>query len=361
MAALSGSALGDDMTITPIDRIILPPADGRPDWLPVITPGAPVPPGTDPYSTYISRLESQHSRRAMKSRLDNLARMIVKDATGTEPDPGEISGAGCPWWLLRYQHTTRLRALLDDRTPPYSASTINTHLAALRGVLEECWVLELMTSDDYTRAVKIKDKKFHRESAGRVIHDYEMTALLGACHSDGIIGIRDAALLAVLRCTGIRGEEASTMLIERYDGRERSLRVLGKGNKERTVYLHSAGKDYLEPWLALLGDQRGPMFRTVDKHDVIGGAMSPRSIRQRVEARYKQAGLRKLTAHDFRKTFLSEFMASGADAMQARRVAGHSSVATTQLYDLREDRGVRDAVDRMKIDIPAPPAEGAGL
>ena len=58
--------------------------------------------------------------------------------------------------------------------------------------------------------------------------------------------------------------------------------------------------------------------------------MSPRSIRRRVEARYQQAGLRKLTAHDFRKTFLSELMASGADAMQARRIAGHSSVATTQ-------------------------------
>ena len=88
-----------------------------------------------------------------------------------------------------------------------------------------------------------------------------MTDLLGVC-TDGIIGIRDAALLAVLRCTGIRGEEASTMLIERYDGRERSLRVRGKGNKERTVYLHSAGAAYLERWLALLGDQRGPMFRS---------------------------------------------------------------------------------------------------
>ena len=62
----------------------------------------------------------------MKARLDNLARMIVKDATGTEPDPGEISGAGCPWWLLRYQHTSRLRALLDDHDPPYSAPTINS-------------------------------------------------------------------------------------------------------------------------------------------------------------------------------------------------------------------------------------------
>ena len=311
-----------DMTITPIDRIILPPADGRPDWLPVITPGAAAPPGADPYITYIARLSSKHSKRGLRGCLDNLARMIVKDATGTEPAPGEISGAGCPWWLLRYQHTSRLRALLEEHDPPYSSPTINRYLAALRGVLEECWNLELMTGDDYTRAIKIKDIKFEREQAGRLIHDDEMTKMLGTC-TDGIIGIRDAALLATLRCTGIRGEEASTMLIERYDGRERSLRVLGKGNKERTVYLHSAGAAYLERWLALLGDQRGPMFRTVDKHQRIGGAMSPGAIRRRVEERQEEAGLRKLTAHDFRKTFISELLASGADAMQARRIAGH--------------------------------------
>ena len=349
------------MTITPIDRIILPPADGRPDWLPVITPGSAAPPGADPYTTYIARLGSKHSRRGLSGCLDNIARMIVKDATGTEPRPGEISGAGCPWWLLRYQHTTRIRVLLEEHDPPYSASTINRYLAALRGVLMECWDLELMTGDDYTRAVKVRDIKFHRESAGRIIRDDEMTAMLGVCSEDGRIGIRDAALLATLRCTGIRGEEASTALIERYDGRERSLRVLGKGNKERTVYLHPAGAAYLERWLALLGDQRGPMFRAVDKHHNISGVMSPGAIRRRVEVRYQQAGLRKLTAHDFRKTFLSEFLDSSGDPMQARRLAGHSSVATTQLYDLREDRGIRDAVDRMHIAIPAPPDEEAAL
>ena len=47
-----------DMTIAQIDRIILPPADGGPDWLPVITPGAATPPGADPYATYISSLRS---------------------------------------------------------------------------------------------------------------------------------------------------------------------------------------------------------------------------------------------------------------------------------------------------------------
>ena len=54
----------------------------------------------------------------MKSHLDHLACMIVKDATGIEPDPGEVSGAGCPWWLLRYQHTIRLRMLLTTRNRP---------------------------------------------------------------------------------------------------------------------------------------------------------------------------------------------------------------------------------------------------
>ena len=344
------------MTLTPIDRIILPPTDGRADWMPVIVPGATAPPGTDPYGTYINRFTSKHSRRTMKGRLDNLARMIVRDATGTEPNPNEVNGAGCPWWLLRYQHTSRLRALLGDREPPYSAPTINAHLAALRGVLEECWNLGLMTGDDYNRAIKVRDIKFEREQAGRLIHDDEMTKLLGVC-TDGIIGIRDAALLAALRCTGIRCEEASTALIQHYDGRERTLRVLGKGSKERTVPIHSVGIPYLERWLALLGDQRGPMFRSVDKHHRIGIAIRPGSIQRRIKVRYEQAGLRKLTAHDFRKTFVSELLDACGDAPKAQRIAGHASLDTTMIYDLRGLRGLRDAVDQMHIAIPAPPAE----
>lgn len=342
------------MTIAPIERIILPPSDSRPDWLPVVVPGAESapPPGINPYRTYIGRLKSPQSKRVMKGALDNLTRIVARDATGSEPN-FSAPGASFPWWLLRYQHTSRIAALLSSQNPPYASSYINKHLAALRGVLKECWKLELMTGDDYTRAKNIEDVKFHREPAGRLIHDDDITTLLGIC-SDGIIGIRDAALLATLRCTGIRCEEAATALIERYDGRRRTLRVIGKGNKERTVPIHPAGVPYLERWLALLGDQRGPMFRAVDKHQRIGGELSPGAIQRRIDLRWRQAGLRKLTAHDFRRTFLSELLDSGADAMQARKVAGHSSVATTQLYDLREDRGIQEAVDRMHIVIPAP-------
>lgn len=348
------------MTITPIDRIILPPGDGRPDWLPVAVtePDSAAPPGRDPYTAYIDRLGSPHSKRVMRACLDNLARIAAEDVTGTEPDLDQNPGAIFPWWLLRYQHTSRLRALLTEHEPPYADPTINKHLAALRGVLEECWNLELMTGDDYARAIKIKDKKFEHQQAGRLIHDDDMTKLLAACPDD-LIGIRDAALLATLYCTGIRCEEASTLLIERYDGRERTLRVTGKGNKERTVPIHPIGVPYLERWLTLLGDQRGPVFRTVDKHHRIGGVIGPGGIQRRIALRNKQAGIRKLSAHDFRRTFLSELLDSGADAMQARRVAGHASVATTQLYDLREDRGIRDAVDRMRISLPALPEEDA--
>jgi len=348
-----------DMTITPIERIILPPGDGRPDWLPVAVSGTPAPPpGIDPHAAYIARLKSPQSKRVMNGCLNNLARMIASDALGAEPELDDNPGKAFPWWLLRYQHTSRLTALLDSHQPPYAASYINKHLAALRGILEECWKLELMSGDDYTRARRIEDVKFHREPAGRLIHDDDMARLLAVC-SDGIIGIRDTALLATLYCTGIRCEEAATALIEHYDGRERTLRVLGKGNKERTVPIHPAGIPHLETWLALLGDQRGPLFRTVDKHNRIGGAVSPGAIQRRISQRYQQAGIRRLTAHDFRRTFLSEFLDSGADAMQARKVAGHASVATTQLYDLREDRGIREAVSRMKIALPAPPSVDA--
>lgn len=308
-------------------------------------------PPADPYEVYLNSLESAESRRTMRGALDRIAKILTGDDTAT--------GAGQPWWRLRYEHTAQVRAALvayrDDKHPDgYSPTHINKHLIALRRVLRVCWRMGLMTAEDYQRAADIQNVKGTRLAAGRSIHRDELAAMLRVCaEADGPAAARDQALIALLYSTGIRRGEAAAALIENYDHADRTLRIVGKGNKERAVPIMLAAVPPLDRWLNLLGTRRGPMFRPIDKHgNIRDSAMTPRAIGYIVDRTRRKAGLPPLATHDFRRTFIGDFIDSGGDLVQAQKIAGHASATTTAQYDRRPSRALRDAVDRMSLPLP---------
>ena len=298
----------------------------------------------DPYWVYLARFSGE-SRRTMRGCLDRIAAIILGDVA-------HVAGLGeqIPWEDIRYPHVVLMRTEFTERWS--SLSHVNKHLSALRGVLQECWRLGLMSAEDYQRARDVKNVKGSREVAGRSIHTDEIAALLAACLADGSVphGVRDASIVAVLQSTGIRRAEAAAVLIERYDHGERALRVIGKGNKERTVYLHRTAVPYLDRWLVTVSERRGPVFRHVDRWGHIGTEpLSARAIGYILNERREQAGLPRLSTHDFRRTFIGDFIDAGGDLVQAQKLAGHSSATTTAAYDRRPGRALRTAVDRLSL------------
>lgn len=329
----------------------------------------PVPPGAlpaparprdqSPYWVYLARFSGE-SERTMRRCLDRIAAVILHQAPlMAAPRLGER----IPWEGIRYAHVVLLRTEFTEAWE--SLSHVNKHMSALRGVLRECWRLGLMSAEDYQRACDVENVKGSREPAGRSIHADEIAALLGACLSDenAVLGIRDAALVAVLQSTGIRRTEAAAALIERYNHGERSLRVIGKGNKERTGYLHQTAVPYLDRWLVTVSARRGPVFRHVDRWGHVGrDPLSSRAIGYIVNERREQARLPRLSTHDFRRTFIGDFIDAGGDLVQAQKLAGHASATTTASYDRRPGRALRTAVDRLKLPSPeeltAPSSKG---
>ena len=296
-----------------------------------------------PYWVYLSTLSSEESRRTMQGCLDRIAALA-----------GVASGAEFPWHGLRYEQTSVLRATIAEaRTAdsgPWSPSHANKHLSALRGVLKQCWKLGLMSAEDYQRARDIPEVKGHREPAGRSIHADEIAALMRSCAEDENtnLGRRDAALLALLYSTGARREEAATALIERYDPRERSLLVTGKGNSERPVYVVEAAAFLIGTWLACVDERRGPLLRPVDRWGTIAPRrLDPGSVGRIVRERRTLAGLAPLTTHDFRRTFGGDFLDAGGDLAQLQRLFGHKTLTVTAGYDRRPARALRAAVDRL--------------
>ncbi len=122
------------------------------------------PPGVpDPYRVYLDSLRSPETLRAMRAALDAIVGVALEEQIGPAAYEAHerVSGEGRPWWLLRAADTAHIRGLLCSPRPRPpgvpeqvpAAGSVNKRLSALRGVLETCWRLGLMTGDDYLWAV----------------------------------------------------------------------------------------------------------------------------------------------------------------------------------------------------------------
>jgi integrase len=305
-------------------------------------------PTHDPYQVYLDNLKSPESRRTMRGALDRITKM----QTGDEDATGEWQ----PWWLLRYEHTMSIRAALinyrDAKHPNgYSPTHVNKHLIALRQILLTCWSMKLMSAEDYKRAANVKSLPVQRLPAGRNIHRDELAAMLAAWDDpDDPKAVRNAALIAVLYCTAMRRAEAADALLERYDAAERSLRIIGKRDKERYVYINPTAVPVLNKWLSLLGQRRGPMFRPIHKSGKIqDGPMTPRAIGYIVDRTCKAAGVPPTTTHDFRRKHTGDLLDAGVDLATAQRLLGHASATTTAQYDRRPELTARAASDLLTL------------
>ncbi|WP_051704057.1 tyrosine-type recombinase/integrase [Glycomyces sp. NRRL B-16210] len=307
----------------------------------------PVPrPGADPYVAYLDSLGSAESRRTMRGCLDRIAQLLSGDP--------EAAGAGQPWHLLRYEHTSRLRAVMIDSG--WSGAYVNKHLAALRRVLKEAWRLDLMAAEDYQRACDLPPVKAQRLPVGQQVDAEALGAALYACDADpGPAGARDAAVLATLYSTGCRRSEIASMRLVDYDGAERSIRIVGKGNKERAVYVTEAAQARLERWMAVRGNTPGALFCPINKAGRLRRtgnrlpAMTGQAIADLLTKRLVEAGQRRHTPHDFRRTFIGELLDAGVDLAITQSLVGHASPATTARYDRRPARRSREAVDRLQL------------
>jgi integrase len=188
-----------------------------------------------------------------------------------------------------------------------------------------------------------------------------LRALFGACLRDHTpIGARDAALLAVLYGSGLRRAEAAALNAPDYDPESGSLRVrAGKGNKERVCYTAAGERHLLEAWLkarreAGASPSAGPLFVPMLK----GGKLrlplrhlDSRSILDIAQKRAKEAGVKHLTPHDFRRTMIGDLLDAGADIATVQRLAGHAQVTTTARYDRRGEAAKARAAELLHIPI----------
>lgn len=300
-----------------------------------------LPPDRSPALVYLASL-SETGRRTMLSALgtvaDRLTHHQVQDARQID------------WRQLRYSHVQALRSLFSK---DYATATTNKLLSAIKSVMKQSWLLGYITAEEYGRIKEVKGVKGSTLPAGRALTEAEITAMLQACAlDDKPAGARDGALIVLLRAGGLRRAEVAGLVMSDYDRVNQSLRVNGKGNKEREVPVNATATDALSDWLKVRGGSSGYLFCPVNKSGKINPrkGVRPQSIYNAVNRRAHQAGVKELSPHDFRRTFVSDLLDAGVDISVVQKLAGHSKVETTQRYDRRDVSVQREAVNRLKTN-----------
>jgi integrase len=301
----------------------------------------------NPAQVYLSRLLPGSSRRTGYYSLRTLAAILTGDP---------LSWPHLNWAALRYQHTQAIRSHLAATVSPGLA---NCRLSALKGVLRESRRLDQMSADDCARACDVPTVRGHRVPRGRALTQRELARLFDVCDSWLPRGARDAALLAVLYGGGLRRAEASALNLSDvalHDDGMRSLRVLGKGNKERNVYLTDEAGLAIEGWVAHRGDAQGPLFLQITKggRRIVSRRLSEASVYMAILRLAARSGVAAFTPHDLRRTVIGDMLDAGADLASIQRQVGHAKIDTTARYDRRGDRAQKRAASL--ISMPFAPA-----
>jgi len=279
---------------------------------------------------YMAQLATLRGRKVQKQALDVIAGILSF---------GRVCDClSFPWHFVRYEHTQAVRARLVDI---YKPATVNRFISALRGVLRAAWRVGLMTAEDYQRAADVKLVRGSSLPAGREISARELYLMFTECAIDtSAAGVRDFALLALMYGGGLRRAELAALTFADFEKDKERVRVYGKGSKERFAYLPTFALSALGAWVSLRGDYEGALFVRIRKGNMICGinkCMTGQAIYTILLRRAAVVGVRDISPHDMRRTFVSNLLELGQDISIVSKMAGHSNIQTTMRYDRRSE------------------------
>lgn len=252
-----------------------------------------------------------------------------------------IWASNCGIDVLQATHRDFRRFLSSLSGAGYAKTTVNRRLSAVRSFYS--WLVREGVIESNPAAVVSSPKL--PKPLPHVLSQEDVENLLKCADASTPAGALDAALVELLYASGARIGEVASLDVDRIDFSDKSVRLFGKGSKERIVPLYPAALHALEAYLAharpvLLANHKGGLTaeEAADAQRALfinarGARMSERSLRARFEKLLAQAGLAGMaTPHTMRHTFATEVLDGGADLRSVQEMLGHASLSTTQIY-----------------------------
>ena len=283
------------------------------------------------------------------------------------PDATEVTKKGNEELLGSFISAKRIEGC-SEKTLNYYQNTIMTWLGRLTVAIKEVTTNDIRrylsefqarnnssktTVDNVRRILSsffswLEDEDYIVKSPVRRIHkvrseitvketisDEQLEQLRDSCSE-----VRDLAMIDFLASTGIRVGELVKIDRTDIDFNERQCVVLGKGNKERTVYFNARAKVHLQNYLATRGDSDSALFVSL-------ASPHTRLTISGVESRLRQLGRRvscgRIHPHKFRRTLATMAIDKGMPIEQVQRLLGHVKIDTTLHYAMVNQNNVKIA------------------
>lgn len=298
----------------------------------------------NPLTLYLTRL-APSSQLTMRYVLQDAA-----DRLGFE----DVNLEDIDWHLLQPEQVIALVAAL--REDGYAPNTSSLYVNAVRGVMNEAWRMSLISQEHLLKMRSVKAASGTRLGQGRNLRRTLIREMMEVCAADPRPqGLRDAAVIGILYGSGMRKSESVNLDLAQVDFEQRSLRVIGKGNKELVKYAPDWAFAKLQAWLEFRRGQlkEGEQDDTFLFNRIRRGShitrerITKHAIYYIARQRGDQVGV-KIMPHDFRRSFITRVIEEH-DLSIAQKLAHHTNIQTTASYDVRDDNERRRAVDRFDL------------
>ena len=158
----------------------------------------------------------------------------------------------------------------------------------------------------------------------------EAVALMECRSGNSLLDLRDRAIVELFYASGLRVSELTGLNVGSLDLREKLVRVVGKGRKERILPIGRKAHQAIAAYLDARGasDDDAPLFLNAR-----GGRLTPRSVQRNLKTRLIKAMIVKdISPHALRHSFATHLLDGGADLRGIQELLGHASLSTTQKY-----------------------------
>ena len=224
---------------------------------------------------------------------------------------------------------------LDDNK--LSNRSISRMLSSLRTYYKYLVLKKIIKNNPFR---DIKNPKISKRLPN-YLNNIEIEDLTNSYSLDNPTNIRNHLIIELLYSTGIRVSELVNIKINDINFNDNTIRILGKGSKERIVLFGDYAKEIIDKYLKVARDT----FIKKSNNDYLilncfGNKLTTRSVEKIVkDASYGLKLKNKVTPHTIRHTFATDMLNNGADIKSVQELLGHSSLSTTQVYThLTNDR-----------------------
>lgn len=247
---------------------------------------------------------------------------------------------------IDYQLIRKFLEFLYDEN--YEKKTIARHISSLRSFFKYLIKENIIKENPM---ILISNPKLDKKLP-KYLYSEQIEQILSIPDKTTPLGMRDLTILELLYSTGVRVSELVNIKIEDIDFNERTIKILGKGNKERIVLYSKVLSNYLTDYL-----EKRNTFNPNHSYLFInkfGNKLTDRGVRLIIDNILKKGMIDyHISPHMIRHTFATHLLDNGADLKCVQELLGHKNLSTTQIYTHISDEHLRQVylnTHKRKVD-----------